>query len=417
MAGQRPQPRTQDDLLKWSIAQSGNGAQDANMQEIAKDIADGKRPDLADPALYQALMGKSEAQMMQEELAAALDSNRSEEDRVQALDNFEMLIEQIDNANNMTNMKMWQPLLTLLTEQSSTPGIQTATLWILGTAVQNNDKAQMEILQHEPLKPILSLLSHGADGQVRSKALYALSGIIKHNAKAVDLFGKEDGWSALKGALLDPDVSLRRKAAFLVNTLLLQDDSSQRKHKQPTESSAPLSSSRALAPVGNAASAPSSDLPPMPLEQGPATLRSGVDHPCIPPLLVSSGLLATLIASLLSPGEVPSDATDSNELSTAAGPDGDIELRNDLDYAEKGVRASLTFVEQVRKSLDSQGSVAAQAWAQVDDASKRQARSLLQALIRDLQGPAVESASEKRWQELGLQASEVDTLTQDVSSL
>jgi len=89
-----PPPRTPDDLLKWSIAAqnaAGQGDDGQGMQEIAKDVAEGRRPDLADPALFDALMGKSEATMMQEELAVAMDLTKTEQDRVQALDNFEMV--------------------------------------------------------------------------------------------------------------------------------------------------------------------------------------------------------------------------------------------------------------------------------------------------------------------------------------
>ena len=59
-------------------------------------------------------MGKSEAQMMQEELDVAVNPARTEEDRCIALDNFEMLIEQVDNANNMEPMRMWPAVLSLL---------------------------------------------------------------------------------------------------------------------------------------------------------------------------------------------------------------------------------------------------------------------------------------------------------------
>jgi hsp70-interacting protein len=89
-----PPPRTPEDLLKWSIAaQNASGAANGeqNMHELAEQVAQGKQPDLADPALFDALMGKSEATMMKEELAVAMDLNRSEQDRVQALDNFEMV--------------------------------------------------------------------------------------------------------------------------------------------------------------------------------------------------------------------------------------------------------------------------------------------------------------------------------------
>jgi len=81
--------KTADELLKWSLRQeNGNGPSTA---QISEDMAQGKRPDLADPKLYEALMGKSEATMMQEELTAALDVKREEEDRCTALDNFEMV--------------------------------------------------------------------------------------------------------------------------------------------------------------------------------------------------------------------------------------------------------------------------------------------------------------------------------------
>ncbi|UZJ54006.1 hypothetical protein CBS101457_003326 [Exobasidium rhododendri] len=409
-----PPPRTPDDLLKWSIAAQNadglaNGEQ--NMHEIADEVAQGKRPDLADPALYDALMGKSEATMMKEELAVAMDLNRNEKDRVQALDNFEMLIESIDNANNIKSMKLWEPIISLLTHPQSTPPIQHATLWIIGTAVQNNDKAQMSILDFEPLAPLLDLLKSSSDGEVRSKAMYAISGILKHNPKAVDLFGKSDGWVVLKGALLDSNVSLRRKAAFLVNSLLLQDDTGEEK-----ESSAPVDTpatgSTAIAPVDTP---PASTLPTAPLEQLPATLTSGVLHPSIPPLLVSSSLLDALILSLLPASlqsTIPASVLDKIEtISTVGGPDGDIELREDLDFSEKGVRTCLTFVEKVKEHGGS---------ATFDDKKGlAQARSLLKVLAQELNGKAIESEEgiEFRWQELGLSSGELEAFVESVGAL
>lgn len=417
------EPRNADDLLKWSIAasnQEGGSAEatDASIQQIAGQITSGKRPDLSDPALYDALMGKSEAQMMREELSVALDGRRSEEDRVQALDNFEMLIESIDNANNISSMKMWEPLVALLTASNSTPSIQLATLWILGTAVQNNDKAQMAILEFAPLKPIISLLVHGADGQVRSKAMYALSGILKHNAKAVQLFTQEDGWTALRGALLDPDVSLRRKAAFLVNTLLLQDDSA-----TTNSSTAAASSTGTQATTGSTAVAPmpGGDLPAAPLEQPPATHREGIPHPAIPPLLISSRLLSTLIVSLLPASmqaELPAEALDGIDTAASAGPDGDIELRDDLDYAEKASRACLTFMDRIDEAKQ-HGDVAA--FEDVDHSVRTQTKALLQALAKELHGRPIEPDADaevtSRWQELGLQKAELDAFQAGVQAL
>ena len=102
--------RIADELLKWGLrnteagdqpsstyaphapdSSSSNNAGNSSIAAISADITSGKRPDLADPALYNAIMGKSEAQMMQEELAVAVDEGRTEQDRCTALDNFEMV--------------------------------------------------------------------------------------------------------------------------------------------------------------------------------------------------------------------------------------------------------------------------------------------------------------------------------------
>lgn len=82
--------------------------------------------------------------------------------------------------------------------------------------------------------------------QLRSKAIYTLSGLLKHNAAAIALFEAAGGWDALRDAfsgkkkplithlvhplmlnpsqnfppLSDSDIRVRRKAAFLLNTLL-----------------------------------------------------------------------------------------------------------------------------------------------------------------------------------------------------
>ena len=53
------------------------------------------------------------------------------------------LIEHLDNANNMAVLKLWEPLLMLLSSPHET--IVAHTCWIMGTAVQNNLKAQAAV--------------------------------------------------------------------------------------------------------------------------------------------------------------------------------------------------------------------------------------------------------------------------------
>jgi len=43
---------------------------------------------------------------------------------------------------DLEKLKIWEPLHSLLAAESSTPEIKTQTLWVIGTALQNNPSAQ-----------------------------------------------------------------------------------------------------------------------------------------------------------------------------------------------------------------------------------------------------------------------------------
>jgi hsp70-interacting protein len=80
-----------ESLLRWSIENSSSGASGA-----APTAA--PRKDL-DPAIIDHILGKPDAVLMKDALTIALDKSRDEDDRVTALDDFEMLVEHIDNAS------------------------------------------------------------------------------------------------------------------------------------------------------------------------------------------------------------------------------------------------------------------------------------------------------------------------------
>lgn len=92
------------------------------------------------------IMGKSDSLTMKEKMETATDESVDTETRVEALDDFEMLVELIDNANNMAVLKLWEPLLSLF--DSPIAEIQRHALWICGTACQNNLKAQACVSNH-----------------------------------------------------------------------------------------------------------------------------------------------------------------------------------------------------------------------------------------------------------------------------
>jgi hypothetical protein len=69
----------------------------------------------------------------------------------------------------------------------------------------------MQYLAMNPVPTILSFLSPSVESsQLRSKAVYALSGLCKHNAAAVKMLDEFGGWEVLRSALEGENVSFMR---------------------------------------------------------------------------------------------------------------------------------------------------------------------------------------------------------------
>lgn len=140
-----------------------------------------------------------------------------------ALDNLELLIEGIDNARNIENMKLWPAIIKQL--EAEAPQVRKGTAWVCGTAVQNNPEAQKAFLENEGLKPLLALLGD-EDKDVRNKAQYAISGFLKHHAAGVKAFEELNGFDVLHKILKsdDTDPAMLRKVVFLYNSLVFDNE-------------------------------------------------------------------------------------------------------------------------------------------------------------------------------------------------
>ena len=132
-------------LLKWSIENSEASRTDPTSTNDDK----AERPDWPagrplNPEALKALMGgPSDADLMKESMAALYSSDVSAENKLVAFDNFEQLVENIDNANNMESLGLWTPLVGHLDSKDS--DMRRMAAWCLGTAVQNNVKAQERV--------------------------------------------------------------------------------------------------------------------------------------------------------------------------------------------------------------------------------------------------------------------------------
>lgn len=168
-----------NDLLRWGIENTENGKP-----------ADGEAPSVPSsnltPDVMAALMGgPSEADLMLASMEIITAADVTLENKLIAFDNFEQLIESLDNANNMANMGLWAPLLAQLASDEAE--IRTMAAWCIGTAVQNNTTTQEKLLAVEGLKPLVELATREAEAEgVRRKAVYALSSAIRNYQPSLD---------------------------------------------------------------------------------------------------------------------------------------------------------------------------------------------------------------------------------------
>lgn len=165
-------------MLQWGIKNSDPNAFKPKENGTNGTEEPSRIQSTLDPELMKALMGgPSNADLMKESMSAILstDPDLSIADKLVAFDNFEQLIENLDNANNLLPLNLWPSLISLLS--SPEPELKKMAAWCIGTAVQNNEKSQESALSKGAVPPLVALALGGEAERedVRRKAVYALS--------------------------------------------------------------------------------------------------------------------------------------------------------------------------------------------------------------------------------------------------
>lgn len=128
-------------LLKWSVQNSQQQNEDGSL--APPPTAESAARTLT-PEMLNALMGgPSDADLMKAAMEVLHSDESDLENKLIAFDNFEQLIEGIDNANNLEPCGLWTPLVQLLDDKEA--DIRRYAAWCIGTAVQNNEKAQDKV--------------------------------------------------------------------------------------------------------------------------------------------------------------------------------------------------------------------------------------------------------------------------------
>lgn len=169
-----------NNLLKWGIQNSEASRSDAAAAEQPPTQIDVE----ALQRLVTGMSGPSDAQLMQESMQVIQNEDAELEHRTTAFDNFEQLIENLDNANNIESLGLWMPLVEQLENKESEMRFYAA--WCCGTAVQNNMRTQERLLVVGAIPKLVRMATSDADKKVRKKAIFALSSSVRNFQAALD---------------------------------------------------------------------------------------------------------------------------------------------------------------------------------------------------------------------------------------
>lgn len=122
--------------LKWAIENSDASASaegGPRTQINAEALA----------AIFDPKNQKSDGDYMKESMAVIQNPEADMENRTVAFQNFQQLIENLDNANNMEPLGLWTPLVEQL--ESEHADLRHWAAWSCSTAVQNNIRTQERV--------------------------------------------------------------------------------------------------------------------------------------------------------------------------------------------------------------------------------------------------------------------------------
>lgn len=195
-----------DKLLNWSLAQSDPEAR--------------KKAGSPDPELLAKLFGAAvdDATLMKQAMIVIDNPDATNDAKLTAWDNFEMLIENMDNANNIENLKLWPCVIKQLNDECSVE-FRNYAASVIGTAVQNNEKSQKDFLKYENG---MRLLIQMVSSECKLKAIYALSSVLRNNFDALEMFNKFNGFENLESLIEESKTNskLALRVLSLLNSLV-----------------------------------------------------------------------------------------------------------------------------------------------------------------------------------------------------
>ncbi|KAI3987074.1 hypothetical protein MKX01_036864 [Papaver californicum] len=207
-------------ILKWSLAHSDGTRPSRNISEEDKrwfmEAMQSQTVDVVKRMKEITLVMKTPENVLEEQGVTSAEIE-------DLLDELQEHVESIDMANDLHTIGGLVPLLEHL--KNSSAGIRAKAAEVVTTIVQNNPKSQQLVMEANGLEPLLANLTSDPNVTARTKALGAISSLIRHNKPGVAAFRLANGYGALRDALSSDNVRFQRKALNLVEYLLQENSS------------------------------------------------------------------------------------------------------------------------------------------------------------------------------------------------
>ncbi|KAM3343670.1 hsp70 nucleotide exchange factor FES1 isoform X1 [Capsicum galapagoense] len=100
------------------------------------------------------------------------------------------------------------PLLGYL--KNSHANIRAKAAEVVSTIVQNNRRSQQLVMEANDVEPLLSNFTSDRDVTTLTKALGAISSLIRHNKPGIGAFRLANGYAALRDALSSESLRFQR---------------------------------------------------------------------------------------------------------------------------------------------------------------------------------------------------------------
>ncbi|EPS58154.1 hypothetical protein M569_16661, partial [Genlisea aurea] len=187
------------------------------IHHLSPDDLDKRRTEVE--KLMERLKVASDAELMQIAIDDLNNSSLSHEDRHRALQELLILVEPIDNANDLHKLGGLAAIISQLNDPD--PEVRAVAGWILGKASQNNHFVQSQILELGALMTLMDM-ARSDHLEEATKALYAISALIRNNIRGQELFYEQNGTVMLEfiSSNSSIDVRLLRKSVFLLADLV-----------------------------------------------------------------------------------------------------------------------------------------------------------------------------------------------------